>query len=929
MKGGNFFITTFLWLCLVSLCQCSVPAAFSPITGLRAGNAFGKELSLNSKILGAANEDVSVATIKIDGSPESVDEGDESVIDERIEKIKFFWKEKIYGHNHTAILEALDNINQPFFTLQRITNDSSLMYKQMLQQFLNPLTTFKNQIKWFDKGFAVHLKGLAVLSTSKHLIREDSLKLLPQAAHGVHLLGSSKLTRMMKYSMVEALAASIGAKLVIVNQDTIESLRQTALKDPMIVPKEILTDETMMSALIDLADEDDVPYVVAFDDDLTWITENADVAKLIASDMTSEESRVFYLMLDPSEVVNDGRSIRSFINASPNTQSSPDSQEASMPASFMDSMPPAPMLPWDRIPNQPGFPPAVGRSFQVIMHKNGSTSMVALPPSAFPNHMPRPPDSVLQRIIQEQQKKLQRRPGEEHSAENAENDAKYSAPPFPFMSPDMSEEEVQEFLRDPENQPVIKDFMDKLFSMIANTLPPGMDRMPDTMDFKVQMMQIPIPWPQQMNQRINEEREQRARDSNSNGESSSQKKTPKKKAADGENNNTADANPRSKDSTSFSSRFPGFMRNIGKRNMKKSAELSAAASAAVANATASNDIPISNSSTSFKEEEIVDINPLFEDLQVTASLDHSVRAMWDQLIEDELAAKIEGRNLDLFRSLLSSSRIDYEADALTSLHDSLRVVALSKQEAKAIIVNAVKIEASKLNLHADSYPSSSSSASSAVQQPIRLSGTSLVAAAENLLRLPSSMDRKMQSTGANAGASYSLTKQELNQMITDKHERGLLPNVMFPQDIGVSYEMIGGLAPVKELLRQCITYPLKYPRLYREGIASEAVKGVLLYGPPGTGKTMLAKAVATEGGAAFLSIDASAIENKWLGESEKNARAVFTLARRIAPCVVFIDEVDSLLSSREYGDESTHGTITSVKTTLMQEWDGLRTTKDR
>lgn len=92
---------------------------------------------------------------------------------------------------------------------------------------------------------------------------------------------------------------------------------------------------------------------------------------------------------------------------------------------------------------------------------------------------------------------------------------------------------------------------------------------------------------------------------------------------------------------------------------------------------------------------------------------------------------------------------------------------------------------------------------------------------------------------------------------------------------------------------------------------------------------MLAKAVATEGGASFLSIDASAIENKWLGESEKNARAVFTLARRIAPCVIFIDEVDSLLSSREFGDDSSHGTITSVKTTLMQEWDGLRTTKDR
>jgi SpoVK/Ycf46/Vps4 family AAA+-type ATPase len=76
-------------------------------------------------------------------------------------------------------------------------------------------------------------------------------------------------------------------------------------------------------------------------------------------------------------------------------------------------------------------------------------------------------------------------------------------------------------------------------------------------------------------------------------------------------------------------------------------------------------------------------------------------------------------------------------------------------------------------------------------------------------------------------------------------------------------------------------------------------------------------------------VDASTIENKWLGESEKNAKAVFTLARRLAPCVVYLDEVDSVLASREQGDDSSHGTLTSVKTTLMQEWDGLRTTKDR
>jgi SpoVK/Ycf46/Vps4 family AAA+-type ATPase len=81
------------------------------------------------------------------------------------------------------------------------------------------------------------------------------------------------------------------------------------------------------------------------------------------------------------------------------------------------------------------------------------------------------------------------------------------------------------------------------------------------------------------------------------------------------------------------------------------------------------------------------------------------------------------------------------------------------------------------------------------------------------------------------------TKEEIAALAQDKHERALLSQVVSPQDIGVTYDMIGGLSDVKELLRQSITYPLKFPHLYSEGIAREAVKGVLLFGPPGTGKS--------------------------------------------------------------------------------------------
>jgi SpoVK/Ycf46/Vps4 family AAA+-type ATPase len=84
------------------------------------------------------------------------------------------------------------------------------------------------------------------------------------------------------------------------------------------------------------------------------------------------------------------------------------------------------------------------------------------------------------------------------------------------------------------------------------------------------------------------------------------------------------------------------------------------------------------------------------------------------------------------------------------------------------------------------------------------------------------------------GKPLSKSKEEIaNSLSLDKHERSLISNVISPQDIDITYDMIGGLEDVKEMLRQSITYPLKYPKLYSEGIANEAVKGVLLFGPPG------------------------------------------------------------------------------------------------
>ncbi|PHU15561.1 hypothetical protein BC332_16766 [Capsicum chinense] len=100
-------------------------------------------------------------------------------------------------------------------------------------------------------------------------------------------------------------------------------------------------------------------------------------------------------------------------------------------------------------------------------------------------------------------------------------------------------------------------------------------------------------------------------------------------------------------------------------------------------------------------------------------------------------------------------------------------------------------------------------------------------------------------------------------------------------------------------------------------------KGILLFGPPGTGKTMLAKAVATEAGANFINISMSSISSKWSGEGEKCIKAVFSLASKIAPSIIFVDEVDSMLGRRENPEE--HQAMRRLKNEFMLNWDGLRT----
>ncbi|MEE9323617.1 MAG: CDC48 family AAA ATPase [Candidatus Aenigmarchaeota archaeon] len=113
----------------------------------------------------------------------------------------------------------------------------------------------------------------------------------------------------------------------------------------------------------------------------------------------------------------------------------------------------------------------------------------------------------------------------------------------------------------------------------------------------------------------------------------------------------------------------------------------------------------------------------------------------------------------------------------------------------------------------------------------------------------------------------------------------------------VKWEDIGGLEEVKQSLKEVVEWPLKNPKSF-ERVGIKPPKGVLLYGPPGTGKTLLAKAVANESGANFISIRGPEVLSKWVGESEKRIREMFKRAKQVAPSIIFFDEMDALVPKR-------------------------------
>jgi len=163
-----------------------------------------------------------------------------------------------------------------------------------------------------------------------------------------------------------------------------------------------------------------------------------------------------------------------------------------------------------------------------------------------------------------------------------------------------------------------------------------------------------------------------------------------------------------------------------------------------------------------------------------------------------------------------------------------------------------------------------------------------------------------------------VTKKDFLDALTEMEPSAL--REVFVEVPNVHWDDIGGLKDIKQELVESIEWPLKYPDLF-EYADTRPPKGILLYGPPGTGKTMLAKAVATEGEANFISIKGPEIMSKWVGESEKAVREIFRKARQAAPCIVFLDELDSIAPKRGSGTDS--NVTERIVGQLLTELDGI------
>ena len=201
-----------------------------------------------------------------------------------------------------------------------------------------------------------------------------------------------------------------------------------------------------------------------------------------------------------------------------------------------------------------------------------------------------------------------------------------------------------------------------------------------------------------------------------------------------------------------------------------------------------------------------------------------------------------------------------------------------------------------------------------------LSALAREAAMQALRRVLPHIDPETGDIPANVLNNLFVTQADFDMALSDVSPSAL--REVFVEKPNVQWDDVGGLAKVKMQLREAVEAPLRHPEVFEE-MGIRTPKGVLLFGPPGTGKTLLAKAVATESEANFISVRGPEIFNKYVGESEKAVRDIFKMARQTAPCILFFDEIDAILSSRGQRDDT--GVSQRIVNQFLAELDGMQT----
>lgn len=175
-------------------------------------------------------------------------------------------------------------------------------------------------------------------------------------------------------------------------------------------------------------------------------------------------------------------------------------------------------------------------------------------------------------------------------------------------------------------------------------------------------------------------------------------------------------------------------------------------------------------------------------------------------------------------------------------------------------------------------------------------------AQSNANNKPPQKQPQLNSTGPQSNANQTNPDEPVDERLANIEPRlvEMIRNEIMHRVDDISWDDIAGLEHAKKSIFEIVVWPMLKPELF-SGLRRPP-KGVLLFGPPGTGKTMIGKCIASQAKATFFSISASSLTSKWVGEGEKMVRALFAVARCHQPAVIFIDEIDSLLTQRTDGE---------------------------